>query len=60
MDRGKLLAIGTVADLIDEHGGASHVEAELSRLPAEPARLPGVLEGNRLSIETDRPCPGRC
>ncbi len=55
MDRGVLLAIGPVDELIAEHGGQTVVEVELAAAPTDPATLPGVLEGNTLRVETDDP-----
>jgi ABC-2 type transport system ATP-binding protein len=55
MDRGKVLALDTVEGLIRRHGGRSVVEAELERPPADPAGLPGRLEGTSLRFETEQP-----
>jgi len=55
MDHGKILALDTVDRLIAQYGGQSVVEAELENPPAEPAALPGQLDGTRLRFETDRP-----
>ena len=55
VDHGQLLALDDVDALIAEHGGASVVEAELERLPADPAALPGELDGTTLRIETNEP-----
>lgn len=55
VDHGKVLAVGAVEDLVQEHGGSALVEAELTEVPADPSALPGTLEGTRLRIETDRP-----
>ncbi len=55
MDRGKILALDTVDALISRHGGVSVVEAELAAPPANPASLPGRLDGARLRIETRNP-----
>jgi hypothetical protein len=41
--------------LIAEHGGSSLVEAELATVPAQAHELPGVLEGTKLTIETNQP-----
>ncbi len=55
MDRGKILALDTVDGLIERYGGRSVVRAELERVPADPAALPGKLEGTTLVIETPKP-----
>ncbi|MEW6363347.1 MAG: ABC transporter ATP-binding protein [Acidobacteriota bacterium] len=55
MDHGRILALGTVNDLIREYGGRSVVEAVLVRLPAPSVALPGTLDGLRLRFETERP-----
>ena len=54
MDHGKVLALDTVDGLLEAHGGASLVEAELAEGTGELA-LPGERTGNRLRIEADRP-----
>lgn len=55
LDHGKVLAEGTVPDLIARHGGLSTLEAEFERPPANGAALGGVLDGCRLRIESARP-----
>jgi ABC-2 type transport system ATP-binding protein len=55
MDHGKLLAVGTVEELIAAHGGKATVEFELEKLPADAGALPGVLDGRVLRVETDKP-----
>ena len=55
MDHGRILAMGSVDDLIREHGGRSVVEAVLVRPPAAPTALPGTLDALRLRFETERP-----
>ncbi len=55
MDHGKILALGTLAELLAAHGGPSSVEAELKELPAEPASLPGKLEGKTLRFQSEKP-----
>ncbi|MCH9683862.1 MAG: ABC transporter ATP-binding protein [Deltaproteobacteria bacterium] len=57
VDHGKLLALGTVDDLIAEHGGTPIVEAELACVPPDPTALPGTLEGHTLRVETEDPLP---
>ncbi|MBN1213564.1 MAG: ABC transporter ATP-binding protein [candidate division Zixibacteria bacterium] len=55
IDHGKILALDTVDNLIEEHGGVSVIEAELDRAPGDNSALPGRLEGNRLTVETRKP-----
>jgi ABC-2 type transport system ATP-binding protein len=55
IDRGKILALDTVDNLIDRHGGPAVIEAEIARLPENPESLPGRIEDNRLIIETRKP-----
>ena len=55
MDKGRILAVDTVAGLIASHGGLSVVEVELDGPPPSSVALPGQLSGNSLRIETDRP-----
>lgn len=62
LDKGKVLASGTLAELIAAHGGASHIEAEAAREIAEPeSLLPFIsggnvhLAGNLLRFETNEP-----
>jgi ABC-2 type transport system ATP-binding protein len=55
MDHGKILAVDTVDALIEAHGGASLVQAELASLPEEGVELPGTLDGTTLRVDTDRP-----
>jgi ABC-2 type transport system ATP-binding protein len=55
MDHGEILAIDTLDALVAAHGGASLVEVELSRLPADPTTLPGEVDGEVLRIETTDP-----
>ena len=54
VDHGKLLDIGTVDQLVQRHGGASVVTAELKSAPKE-IRLPGMVENNQLRFESDQP-----
>jgi ABC-2 type transport system ATP-binding protein len=55
MDHGKILAVDTVDALIEAHGGASLVQAELASLPDDGVELPGTLDGTTLRVDTDRP-----
>ncbi len=54
IDHGKLLDIGTVADLIDRHGGRSVVTAQLQQ-PVTGIELPGQCDGLELRFEADHP-----
>jgi ABC-2 type transport system ATP-binding protein len=55
MDRGKILALDTLARVIGDHGGRSVVQAHLEAVPVGFDRLPGRLDGDRLVFETDAP-----
>jgi ABC-2 type transport system ATP-binding protein len=58
VDHGKILAQGTVDELIAAHGGKSLLRVELVERPggdAEPTGLGGDLDGTSLRIDTDRP-----
>jgi ABC-2 type transport system ATP-binding protein len=55
MDRGKILALDTVDNLIEEHGGGSLVTVELERVPENLAYAEGELVETTLRIQTDRP-----
>lgn len=54
VDHGKLMALDTVANLVDKHGGHSVVTGELNRFP-ENLKLPGHVEGMDVRFESDRP-----
>ena len=55
IDYGKILALDTVDALIRQHGGNPTLEIAFASTPANPGRLPGKLENNRLRISTDKP-----
>jgi ABC-2 type transport system ATP-binding protein len=58
VDHGKILAQGTVDELIAAHGGKSVLRVELVERPggdADPTGLGGDLDGTSLRIDTDRP-----
>jgi linearmycin/streptolysin S transport system ATP-binding protein len=55
MDRGSILALGTIDELIAAHGGTSVVMAELKEPPGEGVKLEGQLDGTALRLETARP-----
>jgi len=51
MDQGRMLALDTVENLIAQHGGPSHIEAELEDVPADPAELAKHLPEKGLHID---------
>ncbi|MCP4725730.1 MAG: ABC transporter ATP-binding protein [bacterium] len=55
IDQGKILALDTVDGLIDKYGGKSVIEVKLESPPNENTKLPGVLDGTDLRIETENP-----
>lgn len=55
VDHGKILALDTVEELIEQHGGSSTIEAELLSVPDNVEGLPGVLEDTHLRVETTKP-----
>lgn len=55
MDHGRVLALGTVAELIEQHGGLSVIEGELERPPPPDVPIPGRFDGTSLRLESDRP-----
>ncbi len=55
MDHGRILASGTVDELIAKHGGQSVVIADLEKPPTAGVSLPGIIEGTTLRVESDRP-----
>lgn len=55
MDRGKILALDTIAGLTAQHGGRARIEAELGEPPAAVENLPGPLDGLKLHYDTERP-----
>lgn len=55
IDQGKILALDTVDNLIEQHGGSAVIHAELIAPPEDPSTLPGTLDGNNLRVETTTP-----
>jgi ABC-2 type transport system ATP-binding protein len=55
MDHGRILALDTVENLLHRHGGRSVIEIDLERPPPADVKLPGTLDGRRLTLESDRP-----
>lgn len=55
VDHGRILAQGTVDDLTDQYGGNAIIKGVLAEAPADPANLPGTLDGNLFRLETNRP-----
>jgi ABC-2 type transport system ATP-binding protein len=51
LDRGKRLALDTVANLIAQHGGPSHIEAELDETLQEPSALAERIGVGEITIE---------
>jgi len=54
VDHGKLLALDSVANLVQAHGGRSVVTGELSHQP-NGVELPGQIDGVAMRFESDRP-----
>lgn len=54
VDHGKVMALDTVPKLIDQHGGASWVQAELDQVPGS-VELPGTREGQSVRFESSQP-----
>lgn len=55
MDKGKILALDTVPNLVNKLGGQSRVEAELEEMPPASLALPGKLIDNHLAFESEKP-----
>jgi ABC-2 type transport system ATP-binding protein len=58
IDHGRLLALGTVEELVAAHGGKSVLRVELVERPAgdaDPTGLGGTLSGTSLRVDTERP-----
>jgi ABC-2 type transport system ATP-binding protein len=51
LDHGKMLVVDTVANLIAQHGGASHIEIGLEEVPQDIAGLAAKLGANDLGLE---------
>ena len=54
IDRGKLLAIDTVAALIAKHGGSSQIVGEMDDWP-KGLEYPGEVEDQTLRFSSERP-----
>jgi ABC-2 type transport system ATP-binding protein len=54
VDRGRLMALDTVAGLLARHGGTSQVSAQVDRWP-EQVPLPGSLDDGMLQFHAERP-----
>ncbi|MEZ6094642.1 MAG: ABC transporter ATP-binding protein [Pirellulaceae bacterium] len=54
MDHGKLMAIGTVDELLERHGGDSKVSAEISNVPTG-VDLPGIVNDGVLEFHSAEP-----
>ena len=55
VDHGDMLATDTVDSLIQQHGGAYTITAQLAKTPENPESLPGVVEGIEWRLETEHP-----
>jgi ABC-2 type transport system ATP-binding protein len=58
VDHGRILALGTVGELIAAHGGKSVLRVELGERPpdgVDPTGMGGVIDGVKLRLDTDRP-----
>ncbi len=55
MDRGKILDLNTVDNLIEKHGGKAVIIAIFDTPPQDLSQFPGTIEGNTLRIETMQP-----
>ncbi len=50
LDYGKILAIGSVGDLITAHGGPSHIEAEFQQPVEDIENISGYIEGQKAQL----------
>jgi len=55
MDKGRVLATGTLDELIRAHGGPSTVSAEFESAPRDTSAVPGTWDGATFSVETPEP-----
>ena len=55
MDRGRILALDTVDNLINQHGGQARVEAELEGAPPQGVNLPGRSDDGVLRFASAAP-----
>ena len=51
LDRGKMLALDTVTDLITKHGGPSHIEAELDEVPRDLSTLAERIGVKEIAVD---------
>lgn len=51
LDHGKIMDIDSVENLIDKHGGPSHIEAELAEKPESTEKLRPFINGQNLNLE---------
>jgi ABC-2 type transport system ATP-binding protein len=54
VDHGKLMALDTVPNLLDQHGGTSVVQAEVLEFP-DSIQVPGQRDGNSIRFESNQP-----
>ncbi len=62
LDRGRILDMGSIQNLIAKHGGPSHVEAEFEERPSDLKAISGLIENEitpleetKIRFETNRP-----
>jgi len=55
LDHGRVLAEGTVPDLIARHGGRASIEAEFERPPGDVGVPGAVADGSHVRLESERP-----
>ena len=55
MDNGRIRDIGTVDELIERHGGPSHVTAEFAEKPQVTLPSEAVMDGSYLRAQTNEP-----
>jgi ABC-2 type transport system ATP-binding protein len=51
LDHGKIMDIDTVDNLIEKHGGPSHIEAELAEELTSPEKIRPFIDGQNLNLE---------
>ena len=55
LDQGRILALGTLPELLGQYGGGSMVHGELESIPGNASALPGTLTGKELSFQCEHP-----
>jgi ABC-2 type transport system ATP-binding protein len=51
LDKGRILDMDSVDNLISRHGGPTHVEAEFEQEPTDPAEIIRQIKGANVSLE---------